>query len=323
MLGYFSPFGKPEMNSTGPISDLGDPGPEGGLEPLFLIGAPRSGTSLVYRALCLNPGASYITNWLNRHPHREQLSTLVRVARALPGLRSRYWFGEDSNAYRYGSRRSLLERAFPAPVEGELFFTANGLDRDRAEAPATDQVRALRRAFSGIARYGGGTVVSKRISSNRQIEILARIFPSARFVSIVRDGRAVAYSLSRVDWWEQSTVWWFGGTPLEWRESGRDPWELCAQTWVEEVRAIEKGLATVPSGQVLQLSYEDLVADPVARLRSMAEFGGLPVPDRWVAALGTLKYPNRNEGWRSGLKPNEVSVVERVEAGELRRYGYA
>ena len=34
-----------------------------------------------------------------------------------------------------------------------------------------------------------------------------------RFVVLVRDGRAVAESLSRVDWWETNHVWWYGGTP--------------------------------------------------------------------------------------------------------------
>src|SRR5205823_3706760 len=156
---------------------------------------------LVYRALCLNPGAAYVTNWLNRYPRRESLSKLIRVARALPGLRARLWFGEDSNAYRYGQDRPLLERIFPAPVEGEIFFSANGLDRNLVGTPNDAKLRTLRGAFDAIARHGRGTVVSKRISSNRQIDALARAFPRGRFVSIVRDGRAVAVSLARVDWW--------------------------------------------------------------------------------------------------------------------------
>ncbi|MBV9253816.1 MAG: sulfotransferase, partial [Actinobacteria bacterium] len=37
-------------------------------QPLFLVGAPRSGTSLLYKALCLHPDAAYISNWVNRFP---------------------------------------------------------------------------------------------------------------------------------------------------------------------------------------------------------------------------------------------------------------
>src|SRR5207302_4962432 len=85
--------------------------------PLFVVGAPRSGTSLAYRALCLHPGADYVSNWLVRRPRWHALSTLNRIPRNVPRLQVLYWFGEESNAYRYGKPRALMERAFPAPVE--------------------------------------------------------------------------------------------------------------------------------------------------------------------------------------------------------------
>src|SRR6202035_2477728 len=101
-------------------------------------------------------------------------------------------------------------------VEGEPLFRHCGMVQFEWEHEATplEQQKALRRSFSAIRRSSGAVVVvNKRIANNRRIPQLLAAFPDARFVSIVRDGRAVAYSLSRVDWWDDDIVWWYGGTP--------------------------------------------------------------------------------------------------------------
>ncbi len=289
--------------------------------PLFLVGAPRSGTSLVYRALSLHPQAAYISNWLRRFPGWGVVSAANRLSRSLPSMQLRYWFGEDSNAYRYGRRRSLVERAFPAPVEGAPVFERHGFDRD--DDATRGDADALRAAFDDIARFSGGTtIITKRIENNGRIPLLAEVFPNARFVMIVRDGRAVAYSLSKVDWWPQGKIWWLNSTAEEWAKKGGDPWELCAREWVEEQRRVEAGLAQVTPDRVLIVTYENLVNNPIEQLVRIARFAGLDESPRWESALRRIEFPNRNERWRSALPPEAVATIESIQADELRRHGY-
>jgi hypothetical protein len=290
----------------------------------FLLGAARSGTSLLYKALCLHPEAAYFNNWLRRAPGVAFLSLGNRLARRTPGARGRVWFGEDSNAYVYSRGRNLLERLYPMPVEGEPVFVRCGISAGISDGSGTpSQIRALRRAVVAAVGWGGGHgFINKRIANNRRIELLARAFPSSRFVELTRDGRAVALSLSRVDWWEGSVVWWYGDTPSTWRESGRDPWELCARNWVEEVRSIDAGLETIAPERVFHLTYEDLIAKPVATLRRIAAFAGLGDDPGWRMRLETLKFPNRNDTWRAQLDPETVRHIETVQRHELERRGY-
>src|SRR5262245_31061333 len=214
----------------------------------FIVGPARSGTSLLYKALCLHPDAAYVSNWVARYPGVPQVAVLNRLARAFPSRRPDAWFADRANAYVYGTARSLARRSFPTPVEGEPLYTRSGVARPggpapRSVAPATE----LPKAFATIRRFGGGSVlVSKRIANNLRVPLLADVFPQARFVFLVRDGRAVAASLSRVDWWPDSHVWWYGGSPRRWAAEGRDPWEICARNWVEELEQIGSGLAGVP-----------------------------------------------------------------------------
>ncbi len=289
----------------------------------FVLGPARSGTSLVYEGLCLHPEVAFISNWYARFGWRAVL-VLNRIPRRFPDLALRVWFGPEGNAYRYGRRRAWWERAFPSPVEGEPVYTRSGVARPGGPEPAAvAPERALPRAFDAVRRVGGGRcVVSKRIANNLRIPLLARVFPEARFVALVRDGRAVAASLARVDWWEDSHVWWYGATPRRWREEGGDPWELCARNWVEEIRAIEEGLRAVPDRQVLRLRYEDLVREPHEGFEAVRAFLGLREDEGWRRRLRRIAVPGRVERWRELLEPAVVERITAIQRAELERFGY-
>ena len=157
----------------------------------------------------------------------------------------------------------LLERVFPQPVEGEPVFAHRGVG-ESGPTPTPDARQArlagdLRRA---VRASGGKVLVSKRIGHNRRIPLLHGIVPDARFVVVTRDGRAVARSLAKVNWWPESHIWWYGGTPLDWAAEGRDPVELCARHWVREVEAVTAGVASIPDHLVLAVRYEEIVGDP-------------------------------------------------------------
>ena len=152
---------------------------------------------------------------------------------------------------------------------------------------------------------------------------LAAAFPAARFLHLIRDGRAVAYSLSRVDWWEDGVVWWYGDTPRRWRERGGDPWELVATHWVRELASIEEGLGAVAPDRQLELRYETLVDDPAALLQQVARFAGLADHPGWRSELDRLRYPNKDEAWRGGLPPEARQRVEAIQRTDLVRLGHA
>lgn len=293
--------------------------------PVFLLGAARSGTSLLYKCLCLHPEAAWMSNWVRRFPGAPALGVLNRLPARLPRARTAVWFGGGQNAYVYGTPRRLAERVFPMPVEGEPFFNRHGIappgggSSAAAAGPST-----LPAAVAAVTRAAGARVfVSKRIANNWRVRQLAEVFPSARFVELVRDGRAVAYSLSRVDWWEDSELVWLPGTPADWHRQGMDPWELCARNWVAELDAIAEGLGAVPADRRLRLAYEDFVAAPLETLEEVARFAGLGPSTEWRRRLGELSFPDRNETWRARLEPAVARSIEAFQQTHLKANGYA
>jgi hypothetical protein len=294
-------------------------------EPLFILGAPRSGTSLLYRALALHPEAAWISNYGRRVPSLPQLAYLNRVARRAPGLRRKAWFGDagdgaGDDAYRYGRRRSVLERAFPQPVEGEPLFERRGVVHGADPSSIESGPALLRDDLARLARAAGAsTVVSKRTGHNRRVALLDAMFPDCRFVVISRDGRAAARSLVAADWWPDTELWWYGGTPRDWERRGGDPLELAARHWVKEVEAIESGLAAVPPERVHRLSYEDLVRAPFDRLRETAVFAGLSDDPGWRAELAHVPFPDQNRAASAILDGR----VELIQGKTLRALGYS
>jgi hypothetical protein len=219
----------------------------------------------------------------------------------------------------------MAHRVFPMPAEGEPVYTRCGIAADvggTVDGTEPDLER-LRRTFRAVVRAGGGRVmVNKRIANNLRIPLLLKAFPDAKFVFLVRDGRAVAYSLSRVDWWPESVVWWYGDTPTRWAQDGRDPWELCARNWMEELREAEAGLEQVPAGQRLDVRYEDFVTAPLETLREAAGFAGLGADPTWERELCALRFPDRNESWRQRLESAVVERISTLQRPALERLGY-
>ena len=154
----------------------------------------------------------------------------------------------------------------------------------------------MRSTFERLRSFGGGQrLLCKRIANNLRLPLLVEAFPDATFVLLTRDGRAVASSLRKVNWWPGFWVFWYGSTTDQWEAAGGDPWELAARHWVEEVEAIANGLTAVPPDQLISLSYEEFVSDPVERLADIADRSRLGHQRRLVggAAAPLLPGPQR------------------------------
>ena len=133
----------------------------------------------------------------------------------------------------------------------------------------------------------------------------------------------MAYSLSKVDWWEDSELPWLGGgTPRQLHNSGYDAWDLCARNWVAELDAIAGGLHGVAPGRHLRLHYEAFVNAPLETLTGVADFAGLAPDAGWRQQLTGLRFPDGNERWKAKLDPAVVRRIEAAQADKLQEHGY-
>ena len=147
---------------------------------------------------------------------------------------------------------------------------------------------------------------------------LNRLFPDAKFIHIVRDGRGVAYSYRQVNWGPYETY-------------------FSAKDWVSKVG---HGLALahhLGPDKVLLTRYEDILEDPLVEISKICSFLRLDydelaagqerfeVPDfskKQHALVGKgLKRDNRGR-WRKGLSDRDIRIFESITKDFLPCLGY-
>ena len=294
-----------------------------GSDVAFLVGAGRSGTTLLYKLLCLHPAVAYISNYESRTRWFPDGVAARAVANSLEA-KLHAWFNHGGNAYFID--RPWLKKLFPTPHEGESVFAACGvpLFPQAGERPDPRTAVRLRARFEHIrARSGAELFLSKRTANNRRIGYLSAIFPAARYVHLVRDGREVTQSLAAVEWWDEHRVWWDGRTPIEMERSGEPRLAICARNWVRELEELRTQLRTIPRENVLELRFEDLLRDPLPNLEHVVRFLGLRFTAEYRAAIQALNLRPVRARWDAEWSDQQLACVLRETQPMLRQLGYS
>ncbi len=293
-----------------------------GEQVAFLVGAGRSGTTLLHKLLCLHPQIAYISNYENRYPWFPDGLACGAIAARLDEKLSA-WFDKGGNAYFI--KRPWFKKLFPTPNEGESVFRACGIplfpQPHYRPDPAT--IGCLRRRFEQIRRRAGAKMfLSKRTANNRRIRQLEEIFPAARYVHLIRDGREVAQSLSVVEWWDAHRVWWDGRTPAEMERAGEPRLAVCARNWVREEQELQLQLAAIDSHRLLVLRFEELLRDPHRHLERCTQFLGVQFSSAYSQAIELLNLQPTRAKWSAEWDPSQLAIVLDVLQPMLGQLGY-
>ena len=215
--------------------------------PIFVGGAGRSGTTLM-RAM------------LDSHPR----ICCGPEMKALPAIAEQYQL--LTGAHRpvmesYGNTLSDLQRCFRIFIEGlaENFRRAEGKPRWAEKTP----------------------------HNVLYMTPLGEIFPEARFIHLLRDGRDVTCSLLTMDWFEPAT-----GRKVDYVETMTG----AARYWRDVVtEARQQAAHPSLAGRVLEVRYEALVTEPAATIRPSTGVPGRGVGRR-RAVVSTEGPPRRAGG---------------------------
>ena len=296
--------------------------------PIFFIGMPRSGTTVLFEAFSRHPDLAWPSNLTGRFPNYPYLEAV----RAL--LDNKHWNVIGHKA-QYGRHR-LGNRYLPHPDEAYNFWNHYaGMDLGRSAldktVPDDATMQALRQAVAAIVRLQRRQRFSAKFTGPPRITYLSNVFPEARFIHVVRDGRAVLHSLLRVGFWRKKggydDLFWDGNFPKslleEWERSNHDPGVLAAVQWRHIVSRCRTEARALNDGYYTEVKYEDFVANPEATLLRLTEFSDLSSCLEIGEYLKNApRLINMNHKYAEDFSPEYIELLTRVMQPALSEYGY-
>ncbi len=98
-------------------------------------------------------------------------------------------------------------------------------------------------------------------------------------------------------------------------------WEVCTRQWIACVEAYEHSRQFLAPDQIVEIRYEDIVANPAAVLGQLCE--QLKIRDRSRVIESARKHIiGQNVGKRSMMTNEQLKLVSELQAGLLERWGY-
>jgi len=200
---------------------------------------------------------------------------------------------------------------------------------------ASDVTPELRQSFRKffIDRYcaQGKRVFVHKYTGWSRVEFFKEIFPEARFIHVVRDGRAVANSFLQMGWWTGylgPENWYLGplneGHQAQWESSKRSFLVLAGIAWEILVNSIEQDAERIGHDSVCTVRYEDFLDDPVGKIQALCEFSELDFHKDFAKRIGASRIePGRKQAFLTDLSPVQVSELTSCIAASLAEYGYA
>jgi hypothetical protein len=266
--------------------------------PVIVLGVRRSGTTLLRVMLDRSPELAipdesyFVPQLARRHRRRVDPGAFVDDLRRLP---------------------TLVEWSLsPEAVAGRL---RDGMTTGEAIAAVFEAYAAQR----GKVRWGDKTPLYMEY-----LPLLERLFPEARFVHLIRDGRDAALSFLAVPSGIMTEGW---GHP---RNA-----EGFASQWATEVRSARALGGRVGPERYLEARYEELVVDPQAELRRVCAFARLDFDGRMLDYVGRtdsarkehqqrLNEPPRVgvRNWRTEMPARDVAGFDAVAGDLLDELGY-
>jgi hypothetical protein len=285
----------------------------GGFGPnpyVFLVGSPRSGTTLLQRIVDAHSQIAIASEsqWIARYYNR-------RIGLTPDGIVT----------------PDLVPKLLEHPKFHRLAISGEVLEELVEPGGPIEYAAFVSQLFDHYGRARGKPLAGDKTPNyTRQIHVLHRLWPRAKFVHLIRDGRDVCLSLLN---WKRKAARMAELFPT-WEE---DPIATAALCWERDVgQGREQGRLLGPESYD-EIRYESLVTRPEEEVRGLCSFLGVPYepamlefhPGRTRSEPGLspkeawLPITPGLRDWRSQMRRADVERFEAAAGGLLDELSYS
>jgi len=227
------------------------------MSPLvFIVGCARSGTTLLQRIVDAHPQIAVTPelHWVT-HYFRDRKKWLAPTGRVT---------AEQVESMIENTKRFSQLEFTPEEFRGLL-----------PGGEPVPYVTFLNGIFALYRQHSGKPLVGNKTPAYvRRLPIFHQIWPEAKFVHIIRDGRDVC--LSVLNWYHADRT---AGRYSTWAE---DRASTTALWWERKVRLGRQGGRSLPPHLYYEISYERLVHKPAEECAKLCAFLGVPYEEKML-----------------------------------------
>ena len=269
-------------------------------EPVFIVGCPRSGNTLLG---CL----------LNKHPE----FFILFEKKLFSGLRRKWKSRKDSSVCTPVERFVRQANSFIQQQEVDLSISFDEFKAQHGERSVNfgslldSYLRILMRRFKPSARVWG----DKSPQNSAYLTQIRRTYPQVRFLLIYRDPRHTVNSLSK------ESFPYASNNPM-----------ICAEVVRQYSQVVSEQKENIDPNCILDVRYEDLVREPERSLQRICEFLEVTFTDRLLEPADRrtrqlFGWPSSKAWGRvvpqsSSTPPEDNGYVEPYLAEWIETFGY-
>jgi hypothetical protein len=265
--------------------------------PIIILGAPRSGTTILHRCLSIHPDVWHL-------PEESHAILEGPLHPRLAGYQSNRATAADANEevleqLRRAFYRQAINLNAVVPDPSRLLDDGGGV-QGRVRRRLAVAAAGFRSSFKKGTRI---RFLEKTPKNSLRVPFLDRLFPDARYIWIQRSAAenvdsliagwhavdrigpftrqrfaAAGYPVAgELDLQDYRDKWWKFALVPEWRTlRGKAVADVAAWQYYQCNHFLLHDLAALDQRRVWRFTYEDFVRDPVKHVREVFEWAGLP-----------------------------------------------
>ena len=247
---------------------------------LFIVGSPRSGSTLLYLALSQALNVSWFTNVTQLFPRSPITAAKWFSSKTNNQFQLRNYFGNTPGLSLPNDGFSIWNRWY-------------GNDR-YAPTVSADSADSMYQFMATWLNSFKKPLLNKNNRNSLCVRQLSEVFPTAHFIVITRNHADVARSLVRSREFVQG--------------SKHKPWGLLSHSnhkddelgYIEDIcdqlsqirDQMSAGLVAVDPLKVTRVRYEDFCGEPLKSVNSVASRTGVSICNEGIQALSSIRKPN-------------------------------
>jgi len=284
-------------------------------KPIFIIGTGRNGSSLLHDVF------SY---------HQNVLWTSLFHEKKISNIKQIQLFFKLISVPPFSN---ILRKKYPPSEAYNLWdFFYKGFRNPYRDLRGEDLLPFTK---ARVNQYWSNFITPQRsrvlfkITGWPRILFLKELFPDAKFIHLVRDGRAVSASFLKVKFWNGwrgPEEWRHGVLPPEyyneWIESGGSFVALAGINWKLLVEATCNSARHLLACNYLEIKYEDFVDNKIEVFSKILEFCELDFHDTLRKNILKRNIKNMNYKWKEDLTIQQQDILNKSLKNLLVKFNY-